>query len=632
MRPKTTPAEWTPIDVKSLEDAAGRAVRSEGNELVIAGPGAGKTELLAQRACYLLQTGLCRAPRRILAISFKRDAARNLQDRVGQRCGRELSRRFDSMTFDAFAKGLLDRFRLGLPSHWLPMAEYEIDFSISDRNAKKLLEQVPSDEGAFTVAELATLDTEKMYRDDFVGLPLQEDPEAATTLRPRAAAVLWEYLLHHGDTSYLNFQMIGRLAELLLRVNPKIRRALRATYGYVFLDEFQDTTGIQYELTKTAFLGSDAVLTAVGDNKQRIMGWAGALDGVFGTFQTDFGVKEPIRLANNYRSAPELVRVLGFLTAALDKDAVPPVAVDDGKGGAGECRVLLFEDHNAEAQWLADAVQEWMKSEDLVPRDICILTRMRPDDYTATLREALRSRNIAARVESELQDILSEPLTTKVLDVLKLATRAQAPDSRSAVLDLLTDFEGSDGEAVGRKVEMRLAALVKEIREKRGTTGKNVEGVRVVLDAVVDGLGREGIKAVFPQYSQGKVMELTLEGLAKALAGYLADREWSEALDALEGLGSVPIMTMHKSKGLEYHTVVFVGLEDSAHWNFANSKEEETRGFFVAFSRAEKRVLFTFCQERPKYAGKPAEAQQRSKIGNLYKLLKDAGIEPEEMP
>ncbi len=632
MRPRTTPAEWTPIDVDSLEAAAEQAVRSEGNELVIAGPGAGKTELLAQRACYLLQTGLCRRPRRILAISFKRDAARNLQDRVERRCGRELARRFDSMTFDAFAKGLLDRFRLGLPAHWLPTAEYEIDFTISDRNAKKLLEQIPSNEGALTVAELASLNTEKMYRDDFVGLHLEGEPKDPTTLRARAAAVLWEYLLHHGDTSHLNFQMIGRLAELLLRVNPKILRALRATYGHVFLDEFQDTTGIQYALTKTAFLGSDAVLTAVGDNKQRIMGWAGALDGVFGTFQTDFGVKEPIRLANNYRSAPELVRVLGFLTAALDKDAVPPVAVDDGKDGSGECRVLLFEDHNAEAKWLADAVQKWMKSEGLAPRDICILTRMRPDDYTATLRDALRSRDIEARVESELQDILSEPLTTRVLDVLKLATRAQAPESRTAMLDLLTDFDGGDPEAVGRKTETRLAALVKEVKERLVASGKDAESVRAVLDAVVDGLGREAIGVVFPQYSQGKLMELTLDGLAKALAGYLPDRDWSAALDALEGLGSVPIMTMHKSKGLEYHTVVFVGLEDSAHWNFANSKEEETRGFFVAFSRAEKRVLFTFCQERPKYAGKPAEAQQRTKIGKLYELLKDAGIEPEEIP
>ena len=91
-----------------------------------------------------------------------------------------------------------------------------------------------------------------------------------------------------------------------------------------------------------AFLGSDAVLTAVGDNKQKIMGWAGALDDVFSAFQVDFGVETPIRLARNYRSAPELVRVLGHLTAALDEDAALPIAVDDGTTGMGECRVPLM--------------------------------------------------------------------------------------------------------------------------------------------------------------------------------------------------------------------------------------------------------------------------------------------------
>ncbi|WVV49583.1 UvrD-helicase domain-containing protein [Pseudomonas sp. NA13] len=74
------------------------------NRSVIAGPGAGKTELLAQRAAFLLQTDAAPSPRRILAISFKRDAASNLAARVRQRCHHTHASRFDSMTFDAFAK------------------------------------------------------------------------------------------------------------------------------------------------------------------------------------------------------------------------------------------------------------------------------------------------------------------------------------------------------------------------------------------------------------------------------------------------------------------------------------------------------------------------------------------------
>ena len=87
--------DWTPIGVEELEANAIAVVRSTENRSVIAGPGAGKTELLAQRAAYLLQTGVSPAPQRILAISFKRDAASNLGARVRKRCHRQHAGRFE---------------------------------------------------------------------------------------------------------------------------------------------------------------------------------------------------------------------------------------------------------------------------------------------------------------------------------------------------------------------------------------------------------------------------------------------------------------------------------------------------------------------------------------------------------
>src|SRR5258708_12512726 len=87
------PEDWRPAGGIRLEDAAAVVVTSNSSMSVIAGPGSGKTELLAQRAFYLLQTGVCRPPQRILAISFKRDAAKPLKDRVARRCPPEQSRR-----------------------------------------------------------------------------------------------------------------------------------------------------------------------------------------------------------------------------------------------------------------------------------------------------------------------------------------------------------------------------------------------------------------------------------------------------------------------------------------------------------------------------------------------------------
>src|SRR5262249_35753471 len=138
--PLISPDAWRPIGIEDLEPAAWEALRHPGSTSVVAGPGAGKTEFLAQRATFLLQTGACPPPFRILAISFKRDAAENLAARVRQRCPPEQATRFISMTFDSFTKGLIDRFSPALPSYWRPAKPYTILFP-KDRDIRDALER-----------------------------------------------------------------------------------------------------------------------------------------------------------------------------------------------------------------------------------------------------------------------------------------------------------------------------------------------------------------------------------------------------------------------------------------------------------------------------------------------------------
>ena len=124
------PDKWLPCDGMILEEAANTAVRcSDRHVLVIAGPGAGKTELLAQKAAFLFQTNQCKEPQKILAISFKTDAAQNLKERVERRCGAEIKGRFVSMTYDAFAKSVLDHFKYALPEELRPAPDYLVNDS-----------------------------------------------------------------------------------------------------------------------------------------------------------------------------------------------------------------------------------------------------------------------------------------------------------------------------------------------------------------------------------------------------------------------------------------------------------------------------------------------------------------------
>ena len=89
-------SDWVPKGDIILESAAENAVKSKKHLLVVAGPGAGKTELLAQKTDYLFQTNLSKNPRKILAISFKKDAADNLKERIVKRYGNEYGSRCSS--------------------------------------------------------------------------------------------------------------------------------------------------------------------------------------------------------------------------------------------------------------------------------------------------------------------------------------------------------------------------------------------------------------------------------------------------------------------------------------------------------------------------------------------------------
>ncbi|MBN0741809.1 UvrD-helicase domain-containing protein, partial [Pseudomonas aeruginosa] len=123
--------------------------------------------------------------------------------------------------------------------------------------------------------------------------------------------------------SLIEFADLVPLAIQILQKSEMARNAIRQTYSDVFLDEFQDCTNLQYELLKLAFQDTSIRLTAVGDTKQKIMGWAGALDGIFQTFSADFAAT-PLNMYRNFRSKPRLLRLQNEIIRVLDPASVMP--------------------------------------------------------------------------------------------------------------------------------------------------------------------------------------------------------------------------------------------------------------------------------------------------------------------
>lgn len=524
------PELWRPAAGMVLEPNAMAAATNTGRStLVTAGPGAGKTELLAQRADYLLRTGQCRYPRRILAISFKVDAAKNLKDRVRRRCPPELAARFDSYTFHAFAKRLIDTFRPVLTGE----DELDADYTIGDNRV--LRRQI-------TFADMA--------------------PLAATILENSAIA----------------------------------RAALRQTYGFVFLDEFQDCTNTQYALVKAAFGGTDAELTAVGDVKQRIMAWAGALDGIFAKFAGEFDAR-PLILYQNFRAQPRLRRMQNTMVRVMEPLAA--VADDELEGDEGRIEIATFTDSAAEAQGVADRIQQWIETIGVPPSEIAVLVDKQVGPYTEDLRAELLNRGVAFRDESPVQDLASEPVAILIADFLTVVTGPREPDAYARLMDAAIGSL-SDDEA-NQRAYMDLRQTVD--RARRDYAAGRHGSLRALVARVTECLGRDVLVAMSPQYEHGtwlddKVEQTTTE--IEHLQEQLDDD--NAALRAFMGLDSVKLMTIHKAKGLEFDNVIVLAVENEMFWG---AEQEERANFFVAISRARTVLCLTVCERRPTPSSRP---------------------------
>lgn len=587
------PEDWRPQGVADLEPRAWEALRqTERSVLVTAGAGAGKTEFLAQKATYLLQTGLCPAPKRILAISFKRDAARNLAERVAKRCPPEQARRFNSNTFDAFAKGLVDRFRAAIPDPYRPPAGYRI---IMPRRQDYQDFLDAHNFGGVNVQQLERAIARARLPVANAGSELQ-----------RAVAEYWRVEYNDHDHVTLSFPMLNRLVELLIRENPSILKALHLTYPVVFLDEFQDTTFAQFQLLRTAFDDSDAIFTAVGDDKQRIMVWAGAMPDAFASFEQQFGAQR-IPLISNWRSHQDLVRIQHVIASRIDPTVEEPEARADRLVDGDVAAIWEFANEDEEGDCLARWIEREVQAGNVEPHDVAILVRMNADEVERQLSPAfdargLRLRNVARNVgDIAIQDLLGEDLTKVLLRLLRLGAAERSPENWNAALRDLQFLEALDpaDEAGLQRLQQRLQVFVREIRRAMRHLDPVPHSAAEAAQAALDFVGAQVLRRAFPSYQRRPDFDRVWNGFVLLLRECLEDAEtWSNALDKVEGLGQIALMTIHKSKGLEFHTMIFYGLDSQTWWSLTPDRIEELNSFFVAFTRAKQRAFFTLCIDR----------------------------------
>lgn len=519
---------WQPADGLELEPNALVAASELSRHLVLtAGPGAGKTEMLAQRADFLLRTGTCFYPRRILAISFKVDASRNLKERVQKRCGYQLANRLDSHTFHGFAKRIIDRFRPVL-----------------------------------------------------VG-PDALDPDYTI------GAIRYQH-------SQITFAEMVPLAVQILEKSEVARNAIRQTYNHVFLDEFQDCTSTQYQLIRTAFHGTDIQITAVGDTKQRIMGWAGALEGIFSTFASEFGALS-LTLYQNFRSDPRLRRLQNAMVKVMDQPAAVPDEQLTGK--AGEVSVFSFKDCREEAEQLATMINNCILNEGVLPSEIAVLVSKQPESYCEPIMAELSKRGIPFRNEQKLQDISAEPAARIIVDLLIVVFADRDPDAYSRLMGFLA-ATGVDEDA-GNNLRFRWNRDIEELRAKARKlipTSVNADFLKGIANEFLTRLGVEALTGLSSDYEVGpRLQEIIAETFDRIAELMRVTPDPVRALARFAEDGAVRIMTIHKSKGLEFDTVAVLGVENETFWG---KPDEERAAYFVGISRAKHRLWLTHATRR----------------------------------
>src|SRR3989344_7173393 len=281
------------------------ALHREGPLLIVAGAGAGKTKTITHRIAHLIETGV--PAWQILAVTFTNKAAGEMRDRIRALVPQGKGTPLVS-TFHSLGVRLLREFHVqaGIPR----------GFSIWDR-----------DDSVRTVkAELKRLDTEEwtprqilsaISREKGSGKTQSEYREHAGNRREQLVALVWErYEQALAAEGSLDFDDLLVRTLSLLKKSPKTMALLQNRWHYLTVDEYKDTSKVQYELMKL-LSGERRNMCVVGDLDQCIYTWRQAEIENLLSFERIFPGTKVVRLEQNYRSTRT---ILAAANAVIEKN------------------------------------------------------------------------------------------------------------------------------------------------------------------------------------------------------------------------------------------------------------------------------------------------------------------------
>ena len=571
--------------------------------MVLAGPGSGKTFVITHRIKYLIE-GPGINPAHILVVTFSRAAAKEMKDRFEKLCKKS------PVTFGTFHSVFFNLLKTAYGFGSEQIASDELRYTLIKELIKR---NTIENEDINTLAgnllnEIALVKQDNISIKNYYSNSISSD-----TFKK----IYSDYESELEARGKLDFEDMLSLTYELLSERSDILKAVQNRYRYILVDEFQDINFLQYNIIKL-MAGEKQNITVVGDDDQSIYRFRGARPEIMLGFERDFRNVKKVFLDINFRSSTQIVNASTKLISFNSKRFPKTFKAKNGDGAP--VSLIEFKNPFLEVNSIIKDIKDYIKSgQDINNIAVLYRTNLSP----RLLIERLMRNNIPFTIRDAIPNLFDHWVAKDIISYIKLAinmgdksdllrisnkpNRYISRDSLSssrANIETLFDYYDDKSYMIKRIVELR--EHLRTIKNLKPATAlryiRNVVGYDEYIEEYCDMNGVESDDC----YS-------ILGDLENSAAEYNTFNDWFVHMDEYkdeliearkksnENDKGVRLMTFHSSKGLEFDIVYIIDVnEGSVPYKKAKGVdeiEEERRMFYVAMTRARKKLFICYCVE-----------------------------------
>ncbi|MDP4116350.1 MAG: UvrD-helicase domain-containing protein [Bacteroidota bacterium] len=626
------------VNLKSLNSEQKKAVEyDDGPLMVIAGAGSGKTRVLTYKIAYLIEKGY--EPEGILSLTFTNKAANEMKSRIKDLIGAKADRLWMGTFHSVFAKILRVEAK---------HINYANNFSIYDtEDSSSLVSNIISN---FNIdLETITPNSVRHRISNLKNHMIMPKEFRATGIQSfldeKVADIYEEYQKQLRENNSMDFDDLLLKPIQLFAENPKIHLKYKKKFTYILVDEFQDTNKAQYELLKM-LVSREGKICVVGDDAQSIYSWRGAnLKNIF-DFEKDYPKHAIVRLEQNYRSTQSILKAADSVIKN-NKEQIEKTLWTKNEEGE-KVTLLKCSDEKDEAFQISKYIKQDISKKKLALKDFAILYRT--NAQSRALEDVFRREKIPYQIIGGTE-FYKRKEVKDVIAYLRVLSNQNDEESLLRIMNFPQRGIGSTTIkrmiSFSRKQDISLfdtMSRVFEVIDIKERIQKNVKGFRILLEkyialkdqlsvgelsrALIDDLG---ILRIFKEENTPESLQ-RLENINELLSalsefsdnsengkleGFLADVSLVADVDMYEDEKNVvTFLTVHSAKGLEYPIVFISGCEEdifplSNRFSSDATLEEERRLFYVAMTRAEKKVYLSHARSRYRFGEVAYQSRSR---------------------